>query len=79
MPTRPISCCSWVRGAARGAQEQEELIIAGRVYVMLEKENKAAGREEPWDCAADGFVFTLDKIASHVRRTDLIKRAYASK
>jgi hypothetical protein len=63
----------------RKAEEKEEMIIAGRIYMMKEKENKAAGREEPWDCAADGFVFTLDKIAASVRRAELISRACSAK
>jgi hypothetical protein len=64
--------------AERRSKENEDLWMAGRLYVLHTEEHKAADPAVPYDPAGDGFVFTLDEIEAHVNRRKLAKRSCAA-
>jgi hypothetical protein len=64
--------------AERLAKESSELAKAGHVFLLQSHYNQCAGKTEPYDPAADGFVFTAAQIEEHLRRSQLVHDAFSS-
>jgi hypothetical protein len=56
--------------AERRAKEEWEMIRAARLYHLHTKENKVTGKTEPYNPAADGFVFTTAQIERYIYRDE---------
>ena len=57
--------------AERKEQEQEEMQLAGKVYLLHAKTS-----QEPYEPSRDGFVFTNAQIQTHLRRKSLIEETW---
>jgi hypothetical protein len=62
--------------ADRRAKEERQMELAARHYHLHEQENEEAGKTEPYNPAADGFVFTTAQVEQFVYREDRGKQAY---
>jgi hypothetical protein len=65
--------------AERKEKEQKEMVIAGRLYLLHQAENSAFENPEPYNPAADGFVFTLAQIEAHVLRNRVTELSYEAR
>jgi hypothetical protein len=64
--------------AERKDQERLEMLQAGRIYRLHARQNKLEGKSEPYNPAADGFVFTAAQIEEYLRRENLHQAAFAA-
>jgi hypothetical protein len=62
--------------AERRAKEEREMELAARHYHLHEEENEEAGKTEPYNPAADGFVLTTAQVEQFIYRKDRGNQAY---
>ncbi len=60
--------------AERREKERQDLRLASRLYLLHAHEHEAS---EPYDPAADGFVFSIPEIEAYVQRRRLQDAAYS--